>query len=135
MKGITYTQVAQYIVLICAYLVPAFFISLNLTGNPLPQLGLGSDFVGTDQSLLAKLDHVVAFFLHFEEFQAHGILPKSLWGIHFSIITEYYAPILSSHYIFFHCLIHTKLIVTFSSACQSMAEYVIHVFCECNHKR
>jgi cation/acetate symporter len=59
MKGITYTQVAQYIVLICAYLVPAFFISLNLTGNPLPQLGLGSDFVGTDQSLLAKLDQVV----------------------------------------------------------------------------
>jgi cation/acetate symporter len=59
MKGITYTQVAQYIVLICAYLVPAFFISLNLTGNPLPQLGLGSDFIGTDVSLLSKLDQVV----------------------------------------------------------------------------
>ena len=59
MKGITYTQVAQYIVLICAYLVPAFFISLNLTGNPFPQLGLGSDYVGTDVSLLAKLDQVV----------------------------------------------------------------------------
>ena len=59
MKGITYTQVAQYIVLICAYLVPAFFISLNLTGNPLPQLGLGSDYIGTDVSLLAKLDQVV----------------------------------------------------------------------------
>ncbi len=59
MKGITYTQVAQYIVLICAYLVPAFFISLNLTGNPLPQLGLGSNYVGTDVSLLAKLDQVV----------------------------------------------------------------------------
>jgi cation/acetate symporter len=59
MKGITYTQVAQYIVLIAAYLVPAFFISLNLTGNPLPQLGLGSDYIGTDVSLLAKLDQVV----------------------------------------------------------------------------
>ena len=59
MKGITYTQVAQYIVLICAYLVPAFFISLNLTGNPFPQLGLGSDFIGTDVSLLSKLDQVV----------------------------------------------------------------------------
>ena len=59
MKGITYTQVAQYIVLICAYLVPAFFISLNLTGNPFPQLGLGSDYVGTDVSLLSKLDQVV----------------------------------------------------------------------------
>jgi cation/acetate symporter len=59
MKGITYTQVAQYIVLICAYLVPAFYISLNLTGNPLPQLGLGSNYIGTDVSLLAKLDQVV----------------------------------------------------------------------------
>ncbi|MFM2075650.1 MAG: hypothetical protein RJB34_1955 [Pseudomonadota bacterium] len=59
MKGITYTQVAQYIVLIVAYLVPAFFISLNLTGNPFPQLGLGADYVGTDVSLLAKLDQVV----------------------------------------------------------------------------
>ncbi|MFW2355731.1 sodium:solute symporter family protein [Hydrogenophaga sp.] len=59
MKGITYTQVAQYIVLIAAYLVPAFFISLNLTGNFLPQLGLGADMAGTDVSLLTKLDQVV----------------------------------------------------------------------------
>jgi len=59
MKGITYTQVAQYIVLILAYTVPAVFISLNLTGNVLPQLGLGSDLIGTDVSLLAKLDQVV----------------------------------------------------------------------------
>ena len=59
MKGITYTQVAQYIVLIAAYLVPAFFISLNLTGNFLPQLGLGSAMAGTDVSLLTKLDQVV----------------------------------------------------------------------------
>ena len=59
MKGITYTQVAQYCVLILAYTVPAIFISLNLTGNPLPQLGLGSDLVGTDVSLLSKLDQVV----------------------------------------------------------------------------
>jgi cation/acetate symporter len=59
MKGITYTQVAQYIVLILAYLVPAFFISLNLTGNFLPQLGLGATLAGTDVSLLAKLDQVV----------------------------------------------------------------------------
>jgi cation/acetate symporter len=59
MKGITYTQVAQYCVLIVAYLVPAIFISLNLTGNFLPQLGLGSSMSGTDVSLLAKLDQVV----------------------------------------------------------------------------
>ncbi len=59
MKGITYTQVAQYIVLILAYTIPAIFISLQLTGNPLPQLGLGSDIAGTDVSLLDKLNMVV----------------------------------------------------------------------------
>ena len=42
MKGITYTQVSQYCVLICAYMVPAIFISLQFTGNPIPQLGMGS---------------------------------------------------------------------------------------------
>ncbi|MFY3382602.1 sodium:solute symporter family protein [Paracidovorax sp. MALMAid1276] len=59
MKGITYTQVAQYIVLILAYTVPAVFISLQLTGNPLPQLGLGSSLIGQDVSLLTKLDQVL----------------------------------------------------------------------------
>jgi cation/acetate symporter len=59
MKGITYTQVAQYCVLITAYTVPAVFISLQLTGNPLPQLGLGSSVTGTSVSLLDKLDMVV----------------------------------------------------------------------------
>jgi len=59
MKGITYTQVAQYVVLILAYTVPAVFISLQLTGNAIPQLGLGSGFVGTDTTLLNKLDQVV----------------------------------------------------------------------------
>lgn len=59
MKGITYTQVAQYVVLIFAYTVPAVFISMQLTGNPLPQLGLGSDIVGANVTLLAKLDSIV----------------------------------------------------------------------------
>lgn len=59
MKGITYTQVAQYIVLISAYIVPAIFISLQLTGNPLPQLGLGADMVDTNKSLLVTLNQVV----------------------------------------------------------------------------
>jgi cation/acetate symporter len=59
MKGITYTQVAQYCVLILAYTIPAIFISLQLTGNPIPQLGLGSSLVNTDVSLLSKLDSVV----------------------------------------------------------------------------
>lgn len=56
MKGITYTQVAQYCILIFAFMVPAIFISIQLTGNPIPQLGFGSDVVGTDISLLDKLD-------------------------------------------------------------------------------
>ena len=59
MKGITYTQVAQYCVLIFAYTIPAIFISLNLTGNPIPQLGLGSDMVGSGVPLLHKLDMIV----------------------------------------------------------------------------
>jgi len=60
MKGITYTQVAQYGVLIFAYLVPAIFISILLTGNPIPQLGLGSTLTdGSGLSVLAKLDHVL----------------------------------------------------------------------------
>ncbi|VUD66680.1 Cation/acetate symporter ActP [Thalassocella blandensis] len=59
MKGITYTQIAQYCVLICAYTIPAIFISLNLTGNPFPQLGLGSTLSGTDTYLLDRLDQVV----------------------------------------------------------------------------
>ena len=57
MKGITYTQVAQYCVLIFAYLVPAFFISFMLTDNPIPQLGLGSALNdGSGMSVLQKLD-------------------------------------------------------------------------------
>ncbi len=60
MKGITYTQVAQYCVLIFAYLVPAIFISIMLTGNPVPQLGLGANVVEEgvkgSVSLLDKLN-------------------------------------------------------------------------------
>lgn len=59
MKGITYTQIAQYCVLIMAYTIPAIFISLQLTGNPFPQLGLGSTLVGTEVYLLDRLDQVV----------------------------------------------------------------------------
>ena len=58
MKGITYTQIVQYVVLIFAYTVPAIFISLQLTGNPIPQLGLGGE-VADGTPLLTKLDQVV----------------------------------------------------------------------------
>ncbi|RKZ67994.1 MAG: cation acetate symporter [Gammaproteobacteria bacterium] len=60
MKGITYTQIAQYVVLIFAYTVPAVFISLQLTGNPIPQLGLGSTLAdGSGMYFLDKLDLIV----------------------------------------------------------------------------
>jgi len=57
MKGITYTQVAQYCVLIFAFMVPAFYISFQMTGNPIPQLGMGSTLNdGSGQYLLEKLN-------------------------------------------------------------------------------
>ena len=59
MKGITYTQIAQYCVLILAYTIPAIFISLQLTGNPFPQLGLGSTLSGSETYLLDRLDQTV----------------------------------------------------------------------------
>ena len=58
MKGITYTQVAQYCVLIFAYLVPAIFISILMTGNPVPQLGFGDTLIDSSTYLLDKLDQV-----------------------------------------------------------------------------
>lgn len=58
MKGITYTQVAQYCVLIFAYMVPAIFVSMQLTGNPIPQMGLGGT-VADGGVLLDKLDGVL----------------------------------------------------------------------------
>ncbi|MGY8986221.1 MAG: sodium:solute symporter family protein [Sphingomonadales bacterium] len=70
MKGITYTQVAQYCVLIFAYLVPAIFIAMMLTDNPIPQLGLGSTLNdGSEISVLAKLDSVL-LELGFNEYTA-----------------------------------------------------------------
>jgi cation/acetate symporter len=77
MKGITYTQIAQYIVLITAYTIPAIFISFQLTGNPIPQLGLGSTLAdGSGVYLLDKLDLVVTD-LGFKEYTT-GKLGSSL---------------------------------------------------------
>jgi cation/acetate symporter len=59
MKGITYTQIAQYVVLIFAYTIPAVFISLQLTGNAVPQIGLGGTDLASGTPLLDKLDQVV----------------------------------------------------------------------------
>ncbi|WP_242132599.1 sodium:solute symporter family protein [Aestuariivivens marinum] len=68
MKGITYTQVAQYCVLIFAFMVPAIFISIQMTGNPIPQLGFGSELAdGSGTYLLDKLDGL-STQLGFEEY-------------------------------------------------------------------
>ncbi|MBT5766655.1 MAG: cation acetate symporter [Kordiimonadaceae bacterium] len=58
MKGITYTQVAQYCVLIFAFMVPAIFISILMTGNPVPQLGFGAELADGSGYLLDKLDGI-----------------------------------------------------------------------------
>lgn len=73
MKGITYTQIAQYCVLIMAYTIPAIFISFQLTGNPVPQLGLGSTLAGSDTYLLDKLDLMV-MDLGFDQYTTQGRL-------------------------------------------------------------
>ena len=70
MKGITYTQVAQYIVLIIAYTIPAVFISLQLTGQFLPQMGLFSTHTESGMPLLAKLDQVLVE-LGFTDYTGH----------------------------------------------------------------
>ncbi|WP_432450679.1 sodium:solute symporter family protein [Aliiroseovarius marinus] len=70
MKGVTYTQVAQYCVLIIAYTIPAIFISLQLTGNPIPALGLFGDHAASGEPLLMKLDQIVTE-LGFKEYTAH----------------------------------------------------------------
>lgn len=69
MKGITYTQVAQYCVLIVAYTIPAVFISLQLTGNPIPGLGLFSTHVDSGMPILSKLNQVITD-LGFNEYTA-----------------------------------------------------------------
>lgn len=79
MKGITYTQIAQYCVLILAYTIPAIFISLYLTGNPLPQLGLGSTITGSDVYLLDRLDQVLRD-LGFAEYTTNARLSQTnMW--------------------------------------------------------
>ncbi len=73
MKGITYTQIAQYCVLIFAYTVPAVFISLNLTGQAFPQIGLGSQMAdGSGMYLLDKLDLIVQD-LGFDKYTTAGM--------------------------------------------------------------
>ncbi|MFB1010918.1 MAG: cation acetate symporter, partial [Thiopseudomonas sp.] len=69
MKSVTYTQVAQYCVLIVAYLVPPIFISMQLTGNPIPQLGMISEVTGESVHVMTKLNGVLTD-LGFAEYTA-----------------------------------------------------------------
>ena len=79
MKGITYTQIAQYVIMIIAYTIPAIFISFMLTGNPIPQLGLGST-IKDGTYLLDTLDKIVTD-LGFAEYTTHARL--SLFNMFF----------------------------------------------------
>ena len=79
MKGITYTQIAQYVIMIIAYTIPAIFISFMLTGNPIPQLGLGST-IKDGTYLLDTLDKIVTD-LGFTEYTTHARL--SLFNMFF----------------------------------------------------
>ena len=75
MKGITYTQIAQYVIMITAYTIPAIFISFMLTGNPIPQFGLGGTLAdGT--YLLDKLDSIISE-LGFKEYATNAKLSKT----------------------------------------------------------
>ena len=75
MKGITYTQIAQYVIMITAYTIPAIFISFMLTGNPIPQFGLGGTLAdGT--YLLDKLDSIISE-LGFKEYTTNAKLSKT----------------------------------------------------------
>ena len=88
MKGITWTQVAQYWVLITAFLIPAIAISIRLTGHALPQLGLGGELVGaTDGSgvyLLERLNQIQADLgfspIHGDVRRAVGTSSMSSWS-------------------------------------------------------
>jgi len=88
MKGITYTQIAQYVVLIFAYTIPAIFISLELTGSALPQVGLFSNEVASGVPLLTKLNQVVTD-LGFNEYtkQSGGTLDIVLYTLSLMIGT------------------------------------------------
>ena len=79
MKGITYTQIAQYVIMIIAYTIPAIFISFMLTGNPIPQIGLGGT-MEDGSYLLDKLDEIVTE-LGFKEYTTNKRL--SLFNMFF----------------------------------------------------
>lgn len=85
MKGITYTQVAQYCVMIVAYLIPAIFMSMLITGNPIPQIGFGSTVEGTDMSVLARLNGLLTE-LGFAEYTSGSKSTIDVFAITFALM-------------------------------------------------
>ncbi|OZG72540.1 cation acetate symporter [Hahella sp. CCB-MM4] len=85
MKGITYTQVAQYCVMILAYMIPAIFISMLVTGNPIPQIGFGSTVDGTDTYLLDKLNQI-SVDLGFNEYTSGSKSTIDTFAITFALM-------------------------------------------------
>lgn len=83
MKGVTYTQVAQYVVLILAFTIPAIYLSLQMTGHFLPQVGFVSEVANSDQYLLHKLNEVVSQ-LGFHDYTADV---KNKWNMFLFTLT------------------------------------------------
>ncbi len=138
MKGITYTQVAQYCILIMAYIIPAIFISLQLTGNPIPQAGLGSNMVGTSIPILSRLNQIVTDlgFAEYTTNAAGNTLNMALFTLtlmigtaglphvimRFFTVKSVKAARLSAGY----ALIFIALLYTTAPAVGAMAKYNLH---------
>ena len=86
MKGITYTQIAQYCVLIFAYTVPAVFIGMQLTGNPIPQLALGSHLSGGDGMYLLEKLNTICVDLGFAAYTAQKWSTWNVFLLTFSLM-------------------------------------------------
>ncbi len=86
MKGITYTQIAQYCVLIFAYTVPAIFIGMQLTGNPIPQLALGSHLTGGDGMYLLEKLNTICVDLGFAAYTAQKWSTWNVFLLTFSLM-------------------------------------------------
>ena len=84
MKGITYTQVAQYCVLIFAFMVPAIFISIQMTGNPIPQLGMGAK--GADGVYLLEKLNGLSTELGFAEYTKGSKSMIDVFAITFALM-------------------------------------------------
>ncbi|MDO5680688.1 MAG: sodium:solute symporter family protein [Pelistega sp.] len=139
MKGITYTQVAQFIVLILAYTVPALFISLQLTGNILPQFGLGGTLVDSGAPFLERLDQVVTDlgFQEYTTYFANGSKLNTFFftlslmvgtaGLPHVIVRFFTVPkVADARYSAGWALVFIAILYTTAPAVGAMARYNVH---------